>query len=624
MAIQDNRYASVQLDFLGGADAIACKDPLYIEKLHQTEEGCFHDEILPLIPIELVSRLYSDKNNVRPARFAIAHVAGLIYMKRVGISEDAFLRLLPFSDGLKFAVGIDCWNDSTAFGQDTFKDLKARIRKYDDEYPGEDIWKEITQTINIGMALKANLFHGYNDTYEYGARIDTLMINSYCAHRTRLEIIYLSNAMVIRELCRKQIPIPEVLNHYIEEGDFRSVVYYRGTYAEYENELKVVESENASNSVDDNSNLIINTSVENSKDNDEPAEKNSEETGKESEEKISKKKRKDFIANHRMTVALKETELLRDYCQKMGTIDLPQYDIFERMISDQAMTDQDGHLIPKNNKDILPDSMQSPYETDVTSVYKAGKWHHGYKGLAVEVFNQDGDGIVVEYQLEKNNYGDPSFMKDFQENHHPAFNLEPGKRAFVTADAGFVSKELNKQSAELGWDTYCAGVHGVAPDTIFSEFVLSDDKKSVLTCPEGHTPSSCSVNNGLITARFANKCCASCPNRERCGAVISGKKPNTGSSSVKVSESKIAAALCVSMREGQEGEEALELIHKRNAIEGTNSVYRRRYHIDTRGCGGIEYARFVYYTVVTCANIGKYFSYLKKKRGQSTCQETAA
>ena len=26
-----------------------------------------------------------------------------------------------------------------------------------------------------------------------------------------------------------------------------------------------------------------------------------------------------------------------------------------------------------------------------------------------------------------------------------------------------------------------------------------------------------------------------------------------------------------------------ELIHKRNAIEGTNSVYRRRYHIDTRG-----------------------------------------
>ena len=151
-------------------------------------------------------------------------------------------------------------------------------------------------------------------------------------------------------------------------------------------------------------------------------------------------------------------------------------------------------------------------------------------------------------------------MKDFQENHHPAIKLEPGKKAFITVDAGFASKELNERSAELGWDTYCAGVHGVAPDTIFSEFVLSEDKKSVLECPEGHAPSSCSFNNGMITARFTDKCCESCPNRERCGAVTTGKKPNTGSSSVKVSESKTAAALCVSMREGQEGEEALELI----------------------------------------------------------------
>ena len=130
-------------------------------------------------------------------------------------------------------------------------------------------------------------------------------------------------------------------------------------------------------------------------------------------------------------------------------------------------------------------------------------------------------------------------MKDFQENHHPAIKLEPGKKAFITVDAGFASKELNERSAELGWDTYCAGVHGVAPDTIFSEFVLSEDKKSVLECREGHAPSACSFNNGMITARFTDKCCESCPNRERCGAVTTGKKPNTGSSSVKYLSRKL-------------------------------------------------------------------------------------
>ena len=41
------------------------------KQLLDSDEGLFHKLILPLIPIEIVKKLYSDKTDVRPGRMQL-------------------------------------------------------------------------------------------------------------------------------------------------------------------------------------------------------------------------------------------------------------------------------------------------------------------------------------------------------------------------------------------------------------------------------------------------------------------------------------------------------------------------------------------------------------------------
>ena len=100
--------------------------------------------------------------------------------------------------------------------------------------------------------------------------------------------------------------------------------------------------------------------------------------------------------------------------------------------------------------------------------------------------------------------------------------------------------------------------------------------------------------------------------------MTTGSDGGRGSSYVTVSEAKIAAALCVRMRQGAEGEDVTDFLDKRNAIEGINSVLRRRYEVDNRHTPGIVFARHDFYSAITCYNIIKYFKYLRRKEKEST------
>ena len=327
--------------------------------------------------------------------------------------------------------------------------------------------------------------------------------------------------------------------------------------------------------------------------------------------KMTTTQRKEAISNHRLTKLVSEVDILRNLCIEADLCNSDNFKLLERMISEQTEC-IDGKLVLKNKRQIRSDSMQTPYEPEATYRYKAGSGYHGYAGFIVDLFNSKGDGIIVDRRLEPNIHSDQAFMRELQEDHDSILDLAEGESAFVSTDAGFFSVDLNNRSKQLHWDMFCAGVHGTAPSSIFADFRYSDDKSTIVECPAGHRDFKVTkTDENTYRLRFKDKKCEYCTNKDECGAVTTGKTDKKGSSYVTVSDAKISAALCVQMRQGEAGPEVVEYLNKRNAIEGINSVLRRKYNIDNRHTAGIEFARYSFYGSITCYNIKKYFSYIR-------------
>jgi len=580
MAIRDVRTEPLQLSF-------NCINVFFLltdeqkNQLINSDAGWFRTHFLPLIPKDIIAKLYSEKESVRPAKFAISHVAALFYVRLTGLTEEEFLVQLPWNLQYQFALGIDCWDQSVNFGRDSFRLLRERFRKYDATHPGEHIWDSITHTIDMQMAEKMGLLSiPYNERYKHAFRMDTLMVGMQATQRPRLDVVYSTISICIKLLLRKKLEIPDELKHFLEKGDRRSIVYYHGTLKEYIDE-----------------GLPVN---------------------KEKPDELTQNQRKEAITKHRLEALLPKAIILKEHMIQLKKDNTDEFRLLSRMIDDQTCLNENGELVVKNKKDILASSLQTPYEPDATYRFKAGKGYYGYVGYIVDLFNSEGEGIIVFRDLKNNLYSDQKFMSDFLTNHDSKLRTGENERSFISTDAGFVSVALNKRSDSLGFDIYCAGVHGKAPDIIFADFVLSDDCTEILRCPKGYKPDRSLLvnkNTNSFRIRFMDKKCASCENMSRCNAQITGTTDKRGSSFVDISESKITAAICIKMRNGQdtqEAQEAQEYINKRNAIEGINGVMRTRYDVDNRAVSGITFALFNFFTACTCYSWKKYLQYCRK------------
>lgn len=575
MAVVDSRTAPLQFNFLNHGTVHMLSNKLY-NKLKSSDEGLFHDYILPLIPLDLVSKLYSTRTDVRPAPYAVNIVAAAIFVRLTGLTEEAFMEQLPWNLKYQHAIGIEQWSDDVPSSEKTFSNLRQRFKDYNDKHPGEDIWDQITQSIDLQIAEKMRLLNtSYDEKYKYALRLDSLMISMYAAQRPRLDNVYTTMSIVVADLVEKKVELPKDLQHFTRKDDYRSVVYFKGLQDEYVKEGLPLP--------------------------------------KEGEKELTTSQRKEAISEHRLAKLVAEIEGLQKLCIESGVYDEEKYRLFERMISEQTEY-KDGKLVPKNKKDISPTSMQSPYEPEATYRFKAGNSYHGYAGFIAELFNKEGDGVIIERRLEPNSYSDQNFMRSFQKKHASFLDVKDGEKAYISCDAGFFSVELNAESTKLNWDMFCAGVHGSAPNIIFTEFKFNEDRTAITACPEGHTHFLLNdLGGGSYRLRFPDKCCKDCERKDECGAVFTGKTENKGSSYVTFSEAKYAAALCVRMREGLEGPDIVDYLNKRNAIEGINSVLRRKYNIDNRHIGGLSFARYIFYGSITCYCIIKYFMYLRKK-----------
>ena len=248
--------------------------------------------------------------------------------------------------------------------------------------------------------------------------------------------------------------------------------------------------------------------------------------------------------------------------------ELPEYQLLCRVLTEQTENNSDGKVVPKDNKQISPTSLQNSSDPDATYRSKAGKDNKGYVGNMVETFDDNG-AIITSYDYQKNSHSDSSFCKEIIEK----LGIQDVKTTLL-ADGAYASIENEALAANNNIELITTALLGKSPSEIQAYFKIDSEKKEVLQCPAGKKPYKTSYYEKIemYRASYNRKTCETCPLREQCGAKLQKK-----SAFVMVSEKMVQRATYLKKLSS---EEYRTLSKKRNGVEGLPSVLRRRYNVD--------------------------------------------
>ena len=246
-----------------------------------------------------------------------------------------------------------------------------------------------------------------------------------------------------------------------------------------------------------------------------------------------------------------------------------EYKNLVRCVSEQSGWDEGGSLVPKKNRDISGASMQSPRDPDATARTKAGKTHVGFVGNVTETYDDAGNSLITDADIQSNSHSDSDFMKEAIEAKD-----DPQQEEQVTTDGAYYSSENAQAAAEKGILIVPTSLAGSPTNPLCADFEFSGDGRSVICCPNGCKPESqvYHENTGKIDAKFSHECCGGCPLREQCP----GKQQKKA---VKVSISSQMADRA-SLQDSLGAEEHKQMARERNAVEAIPSLFRRKYGID--------------------------------------------
>ena len=250
--------------------------------------------------------------------------------------------------------------------------------------------------------------------------------------------------------------------------------------------------------------------------------------------------------------------------------DSEDYQLLERAILEQTKKDDDGRNIPKGKGDGMDSSsLQNPSDPDATFRSKAGKDHRGYAANITETVDVNGS-LITDYQYDVNTRSDVDFLRETIENADHSDRV-----TLMTADGAYASEELERLAEEKNILIVTTGLRGRGPREILTQFKLSDDRHTVLECPEGYVPKASSYihQSNSIRVSFPRCCCENCPHQQECNAKIKAR----------------TAVLFVSLGVLDHTEQTLrrkdneiiKLIGRiRNGVETIPSVLRRKYRVD--------------------------------------------
>lgn len=248
--------------------------------------------------------------------------------------------------------------------------------------------------------------------------------------------------------------------------------------------------------------------------------------------------------------------------------ELPEYQLLRRVLIEQTDKNSEGKTVPKDKKQISPQSLQNPSDPDATYRSKAGKDNKGYVGNLVETFDENG-AIITSYDYQENSHSDSSFCKEVIEK----LGIQETETTLI-ADGAYASVENVELAANNNIDLVTTALLGKSPEVVQAEFQIDSEKRIVTQCPAGKKPYKTSYypKTLIYRASFDKKTCESCPLRDQCGVKLQKK-----SAFIMITENMVQRAAYLKKLSS---DEYRTLSKKRNGVEGLPSILRRRYNVD--------------------------------------------
>lgn len=303
----------------------------------------FSEILFPSINEKPFAVLYSDKDETRPNTPINIIIGSLILKEYMGLDDEEVLESLMFDARFQYALHTTSFKEQPLSDR-TLSRFRERCLAHETE-TGEDLIKdcirslkaEISATMGVDGSLK---------------RMDSLMVASNIKRLSRLELLYVCTANLVKLLNKNNDDIPEGLEHYIKSDDQNKVIYHTRS-----NDL----NEKIRAVIADASILLVKCSSRYSDSN--------------------------------------EYKLLERV-------------IGEQTASDE---NGELNLKEANDKTMDSEILQSPADPDATYRFKAGKQHRGYVANIVEDVGEH-SSVITDYDFQTNIYSDSKFLKDTVEN----------------------------------------------------------------------------------------------------------------------------------------------------------------------------------------------------------------
>ena len=415
----------------------------------------FQKHIFPAINEERFSVLYSDDYASRP-NTPINFIISLLIIKELfDQTDEEVIASLHFDDRYQYALRTINF-EKQPVSINTFTDFRKRVYEYCKE-TGIDL-------IQLEIESLAKKIAEYLDIDNKQARMDSFMVDSYCANLSRVELVYEVNDDFIK-LLNQVAPenIPEKCAGYLK-SDHKKETIYKPRDEEKESKLEFLLHQ---------SQLLYEVGLD---------------IGKE----------------------ITETE---------------EFKLLARIIDEQIDDNDDsGFPIPKDNEDISSESLQNPSDPDATYRYKYGA-NIGYSANIFEQFNEE-NGVILHYDLKPNTYDDSEFSEDviekLPEQQNTISLLVDGGYYSHETNQKAEEKNINLIPSDL------RGRKPDEDKMSCPEFTIDEEENIITNCVEGKTPISSNYDEetNTYTAKFSKEDCEGCPVFSMC-RTLKQKKANT-------------------------------------------------------------------------------------------------
>ena len=306
----------------------------------------------------------------------------------------------------------------------------------------------------------------------------------------------------------------------------------------------------------------------------------------------------------RINGIIADSQVLIDFCEKNAEYkETRGYRNFIRIIDEQCKRDENGKLILKGKGDGMnSDMIQSPYDIDATFREKDGEKHKGYTTAFTQARNKDGESLVMDYIVDKNNVSDQALGSELMTRMDTA---DPDDKAKLAGDSLFNSEEMQKIAAEKNIEIINTNLTGIKPADHCADHEFSEDG-TLEKCAGGFEPVSTKINkDGSCTAKFEKEACASCPFKDQC-KFTEQKKYN----SLKVS---VKTKLRAQETRNRGTEEFKEYSHIRNGVETIPSILKNKYRVDKIRGGGLSVKNFFIGIAYIAINVSKVIHFLSRR-----------